>query len=69
MRAAGGLGGVMKVTPYGHVLNDGRVAALDCQKLPSPSPGSKKDPKNSNDNQLAGGNAWGALRDCRWSRK
>ena len=42
VRAAGGLGGVMKVTPYGHVPNDGRAAALDCQKLPPPSPGSKK---------------------------
>ena len=47
MRAAGGLGGVMKVTPYGHVPNDGRAAALDCQKLPPPSPGSKKDPKKT----------------------
>ena len=45
VRAAGGLGGVIEVTPYGHVPNDGRAAALDCQKLPPPSPGSKKDPK------------------------
>ena len=40
-----GAGGVMKVTPYGHVPIDGRAAALDCQKLPPPSPGSKKRPK------------------------
>ena len=69
MGGAEGLQVVTEVTPYGHVPNDDGAAALDCQKLPPPLLGRKKTKKNSNDNQLAGGDTWGALRDCRWSRK
>ena len=47
VRAAGDLRGVIEVTPYGHVPNDGGAAAPDCQKLPPPSPGSKKDTKEA----------------------
>ena len=69
VRVAGGLRGVMEGTPYGHDPNYGGAAAPDCQKLPPPSPRSNKDPKNSNHNQLAGGDTWRALRDCSRSRK
>ena len=45
MGAAGGLRGVMEVTPYGHDRNFRGLAAPGGLRLPPPSPGSKKDRK------------------------
>ena len=60
-RDAGGMEGVMEVTPFARISKFGWLAALCCYKLlPTPLLGPKSTKINSNNNQPVGGDVRGA---------
>ena len=68
-RDAGGMGGVMEVTPYARIRNlvgRRRRAAINCRL---PLFWVLKAQKKSNNNQLVGVDVWGPLRDYRGPQK